>query len=1694
MTIETHGMQFVVDASGVAKGFGDYESAVAGVFKSLDQFEAKVASTMKSIESAVGNRAALSNFKKSLEGFSNINIDTKAAGKLSALSAAMSGFKAPSATQAANTRKFFTALEGLPDLSAAFRSIKNLNTLKSSMEGFKAPSLAQAKNLVEFARALEKATPAFRSLQRISGISGIANELASISIAMRGLKVPSQSQITNLGNFGLALQHLGRVNTGETGQMMHALGGINNFKAPTAANIRNLTAFANALHEIKPIPNATVIAEQMNVLANAATRANHAMGGFRGNLGAFNPAYGRFNAGTRQAHVEMMGLQNAFSGTFQVGSVLRSLLGSLTVAELGREFFQAVQAANQFRAALEVLGETPMATQSAWERMRADANHFGADLSVMSEEFSKFSLAAHENGVSLGESFKIYEGFQTVMTATHMGREQQQSVGLAIREMMDQGYVSTSRMTRQLGLVLPGALKTLNDAWKASGKTHDSIFTAMKKKEVDSTWALDVLAKHYKEKFGPAVEQALESPIQQFNILRNNIMQMMVEIGDAGAKKAFADLIKQISGYMDPDKTHAFAQAIGEGLTKAIHKLGEGIKFLHDHWDTLKGPLAITTKLLGEWMILSTAMKLGGMIFNVRGLVNVYSMLAGQLTQAITLTKALTRVQEEQGVINAATMGKRAAGFLKSAPTPGRDAAALDAAKLVGPWGVLYKTIDKTKTLIAQMAEKEAPTLASRLVGAAGAIGTAFSAVFVGLGIAWKAGTQAAEDNNIAMAKSTYSTADIIRGTWLLLCDEISGAWASVTKFVGDIWNDIKEPIFSVMKTVGHAVVDAFTFISYTAYTIVNGIIDFFVGLGKAVGTIMGQLGTSAKKLVTGDVSGAIAEAKLIGEGAGKAFTSSFSNMVSFADYKKATGAGAAALDQMFVDFENKAGRRSALDRIMHQKLPPKEKKPYEEDAPDKTDPFYHGTDGDAKKKKGKKGPDPYAEEKKLENAVDDLMKRLTGNDDPLQKLYNDFTTNIRKEAQDLLTLGGFKQFFNEVKLGSKDAAGQTQALIDVLQSGKGINEKRLSDLKARYGKDIPQLIQMLKDQLDDFRQAEVDAAAKQIEATNKGIIKARQSIGSFDPMTKLNDDMVGKMKPLAEMFFDKQDFESFYEPLVKGTATAREGLGDLRAAMVAAIDPTNEMHARFEKLGITGERLTQILAGMTQQLAYQQAQEEENLTFGAKLLRQKDEELMLMRLTTSQAEIMKDLQQEVNDKINAGIPVNASMIAKLKEELTVRHALADQMQRNKDFFENNGVRTYLNDLKDVGSAVNDLDKNFLQSLEDQLYSLGTTGKFSFKSIFDTIQQGIIRMASQGLVQNFTQMIFGKSQLEGGQPSIFGSTIGKMFGGYQAKTTAPLGSTKMNPLYVQWAGDFGAMSVGTKDGHLLDHPERVGSVTVGGEDLGFGGALNKVGTSPVNPMFVKDADRALTGGLGFGIPGAGTIGGDNGSGLGQSLFPVQNGVDPLAPLPDGGGVNGVVGTGGSPAAAAGAQVANSFKTNMASVIPMIGMMFASKFKSPIAQIGAMFLSMMLSKMMAGSAGGAGGGGGGGILGSILGAVMGGGGMTPGALEGGIVGSFVNSYRVHPASFVNAPHYREGTANTSGGIPAVLHDNEAVIPLSRGRKVPVELTAGSSRANGGGTTINFNVNSPDADSFRKSKQQVMTDLHGAATRSFARNNP
>ena len=119
-------------------------------------------------------------------------------------------------------------------------------------------------------------------------------------------------------------------------------------------------------------------------------------------------------------------------------------------------------------------------------------------------------------------------------------------------------------------------------------------------------------------------------------------------------------------------------------------------------------------------------------------------------------------------------------------------------------------------------------------------------------------------------------------------------------------------------------------------------------------------------------------------------------------------------------------------------------------------------------------------------------------------------------------------------------------------------------------------------------------------------------------------------------------------------------------------------------------------------------------------------------------------------------------------------------------------------------------------------------------------------------------------------------------------------------------------------------------------------------------------------------------------------------------------------------------------------------------------------------------------------------------------EGGFSGSPVSSGSMSASAWASAPHYAEGTPNTSGGHPAILHDNEAVIPLSRGREVPVKINSTNDDEGGstefsrvsegrGGMSLNLHLHGvKNGDDFNKSKRQVQAAMASGAERALRRN--
>lgn len=1590
--MDTHGMKFVVDTTGVAKGFRDYKSAVEGIFASLDKFEAHVDKTMRGVAKAASNPQALNAFKKAVSAFAKVDIDTSAARKLSALSSAMSGFKAPSPQQTANTRKFFTTLSGsMPDLTAAYRSIKAINDLKSAMGGFKAPPASASKNLTAFASAMQTAAPAFASMRRIAGVSGVANELATISVAMRNLKAPSAGQVTNIGNLALAMRAFNFSNLAGSQNLFSALSAISHFKAPSTAQIKNLQQFVHAVATMRVPPNADAVASALTKIANAASFAGSSLTRFRGGLGSLGGPLAHVGSQARGASLQMMGLQNSFSATFQAGSLLRSLLGSLTIAEVGRNFFKATNAAIAFKAQMGILSKELGFANTQLDYINTTSNRFGIDAIGAAAGFGRVSIAAHKSGMSVMETRHIFEGLSSAMTVLGTTTDGQQDVWLALQQVMNKGYLSAEELNQQLNEKLPGAMAYAGEYAESLGMTLEK---GLKTKALDAAGVLEHIATRMKEDFGPAVADALNRPAAQMNILKNNFNMLFQAIGEAGGNEAFANLLKTINEKMKPDAIARYAEVIGGKLKNAVDKITKAFTYLYDNWDSIKGPLSTTLSLIGKFMVVSGALQIGRFLVSPlisAGRAALYA--APLLWQMVYATRALT-------ASNLTGYYTQLARISDPRIVAGTTAVANGLARLSGAaagGGAAASGLGRITTLAK---------------GATGAVAGLAAAIGVGLTAAWGIATQAAYDSTGQTVSINYSAGEIITGIWLTMTEGLAEKWDkamtyvdNMAKWLGDQLNIKITGIGSMFAKLGFGIWYSITKAFEAVMRAAGG---FAIGMYRTISSIGGALGD----LLTGDFTGAAARAKgaLLGEDMMSGFQSAFSGMeFGSADFNREyaqLGSGAGVVADWLNDMgERGRGKpdRPATPRVRETMTDAEIAAILGE--PRSTRPPGGDSDG-----KGKKPKTFEQLANEAETAVDAMMKKLSDHD-PIGKLYTDFVRTLTDNAHTLLNDDGYRQFLANITEDAKDGQVTVQSLIDTLQNSGNLSAATFDDLKARYGEDVSGIIDMLRAQQAAYEDSVKETTIKGLDRRFKAITAAMEALGDTLPILAQAKGDIDTLTKLGRMAMPAgEGFTQWLTDLRSGATTAEEAMERLAAVMA---DP-NQRSADFSQfLGATGTNPQEVIDASRRELAARAEstrQAQIDLQFGERLLQSRHEEILLLSMSAREAEAYTTVQEEVNRAKAAGVAVTQEMITSLMGEVQAQQNLADQMQRNRDFFENNGVRSYLNDLTDVGTAINDLDKNFLQSLEDQLFSLGTTGTFSFKAIFDTIQQGLIRFASQGIMETLTSKLFSAGELDGGTPSIFGSLF-KLFGQSHAPSqTNPLGSA-INPMYVQFATGVG-----------ID---------------------------------------AFTGNL-FKDKGTVTLIDDMGS---QAAASLTNAVD-----------------------TAGNVITTDWAANMRNT------------------------GGILQQMISSIAGGAGGGGGGlgGLLqmGLSIGMAALGGGVGPSAAlvpdvmaniaanpgifkEGGMSSSPVARMSIHPSAFLNAPHYAQGTPNTSGGHPAMLHDNEAVIPLTRGRKVAVELGDGARN----GQVINQHFTFPNAnvEGFKKSKQQVATDMHMQAGRAFRRNH-
>ncbi|ARB13621.1 PE-PGRS virulence associated protein [Caulobacter phage Ccr29] len=553
---------------------------------------------------------------------------------------------------------------------------------------------------------------------------------------------------------------------------------------------------------------------------------------------------------------------------------------------------------------------------------------------------------------------------------------------------------------------------------------------------------------------------------------------------------------------------------------------------------------------------------------------------------------------------------------------------------------------------------------------------------------------------------------------------------------------------------------------------------------------------------------------------------------------------------------------------------------------------------------------------------------------------------------------------------------------------------------------------------------------------------------------------------------------------LVAGKGRDGETLDQTRQRLAGSVgsDGRSALEALQEQAGVMeGSRMADVKASMQSQL---------------EIMRES------ARLNNTQRGIYDDYRNILGELLNKQGASLKELLDSADEE-TKR--LAQSFVRAKADFENPpGFQKWADSLEPLDKRLQDIKANFLDNFSGGITDALLGEKVDWKAMLhDTFKQMLRAQVDEGL-KSLTYKLLGQGGDQGAaqtpeaQALVSAADVQLQAGNSLQQAAASLMQAAQTTATAGAGGGLGVMTGGPAMGGL-------GGLLGGGGAMGGGGGLGALagvlgggdGTA-TNPFSIADSILSplvvdQTGGPGFQAAGAALQGlnitppGGGGflSGLG-SMF--QGGLGSMlqGALSFAGPLLGGLLTGGK----------KSPKTPASYRMPggVIGQASTNSVSGRVVGPKQNLIGSLANLGFQLFAGGMGGGGG---LMSMFGmGGAGGAGSFIGFKEGGLTGAPVNRYTVSSlgSMFANAPHYAEGTSNTklaNGGMPAIVHPDEAVIPLSRGRNVPVELKG----AGGGSSTTvvsPITVYANDVDSFRPAQAQIARKQNRTLRRAALRN--
>ena len=462
--------------------------------------------------------------------------------------------------------------EELSETSLALKNaVAQENTLANSVEK---ASLKYDRQAASF----EKASNELESITKLSNDASRA--LNTVGASQEDLAKASEAANTALQKTAELQAAMHRFSTGDGGfadpktaaalrnqnaqvdQARRAYETLNNeltrVKAAMAATVQPTDAEAAAFRDLTAATKQAQLELQrqialLNQLPSAAGRAGSVTGLFTSIYGESRKAMSML----QRIRGEILSITAAYVGLYAIGDQIGGVINAYKKWEAAENRIGVVMNQNQAAITSEMGYVTRLASR------------LGMDMGVLSDEYSKFAVAARQAGFSMEGVRKIFTSVSEASRVNKNTMEQTSGIFLALTQMISKGKVASEELQRQLGDRMAGALNLFA---KAVGVTTAQLTDLMRKGQVlADEKTLVSFAQVLDDAFGNQLPASLRTLTTHLGQFENQLYQGRLLVGKGGFVDSLISLFDELNSKMDSREGRDFFLSIGAAAGSIVN-------------------------------------------------------------------------------------------------------------------------------------------------------------------------------------------------------------------------------------------------------------------------------------------------------------------------------------------------------------------------------------------------------------------------------------------------------------------------------------------------------------------------------------------------------------------------------------------------------------------------------------------------------------------------------------------------------------------------------------------------------------------------------------------------------------------------------------------------------------------------------------------------------------------------------------------------------------------------------------------------------------------------------------------------------------------------------------------------------------------------------------------------------------------